>query len=83
MNWIKINPNTDLIGIVGMHVLVKGRVIKTGREFYATGYIAQYGGGFILEREEDQARGYIDCVRGFSQYSEYWIINIDEIKESR
>ena len=80
MNWIKINPNTDLIGIVGMHVLVKGCVIKTGKEFYATGHIAQYHGWFILEREEDRVPGYIDCIREFNQHCEYWIINIDDIK---
>ncbi len=80
MKWNKINPGTDLIELIGVHVLIKGRNINTNQIFYATGYIQSYSGSFILEREEDRERGYIDCVRGFSDHCEYWMIDIDKIK---
>lgn len=80
MNWKRLNIKKDLDEIIGMHVLVKGRNTKTGKEFYTTGYVARYDGDIILEREEDHEGRYVDCVRTFSDHCEYWIINIDEIK---
>lgn len=82
MHWIKININTDLVNMIGMHILVKGRNTKTGKEFFTTGYVTEYSGGIILEREEDQERGYIDCVRKFMKICDYWFIDIDKIEES-
>ena len=83
MHWKRLNPESDLEKMIGMHILVKGRNTKTGKEFYTTGYVATYDGDFILEREEDHDGRYVDCVRTFSEHCDYWIINIDEIKESR
>lgn len=79
MNWKRLNIKKDLDEMIGMHVLVKGRNTKTGKEFYTTGYVERYDGEIILKREEDLERGYIDCFRTFTKHCDYWIINIDEI----